>query len=190
MRKSIYPATLAAAGLWVAACLVGLWCVAAVPPLTVGWPLGHDLSFEPTAWPFLGIVRTNLFVLVVAAAGLVTFGLTSSVVLLSSGLFLGLLVGAALKDGLTVRMVLWLTLPHSAELLGLWLAGGCGLLGMRYGKAIFLGRLRFADVLWIAKVLLIAALLTIIAAFVESEFTIAEVVKWYAETSHSTRNFF
>ncbi len=72
----------------------------------------------------------------------------------------------------------------------MWLAGGCGLLGMRYGKAIFLGRFRFADVLCLAKVLLIAALLTIIAAFVESEFTIAEVVKWYAETSHSTRNFF
>lgn len=181
LRRSLYRLTVVAAMLWFGAFLMALWCAAAIPSAPTAIPT-RPFSLPTVAPTSFRILYVNLLPLLLAAGGLFTFGLTSVMTLLASGAFIGSIIGAALRDGLTMQMVLWLTLPHSIELVALWLASAVGMLGMRYNYIFLAAKATPQAIDWrmIAKALLLAVLLTMMAAVIEGEFTLKRVVEWYA----------
>jgi uncharacterized membrane protein SpoIIM required for sporulation len=135
----------------------------------------RDFPLLPTIAPnTFSILRINLIVFALASCGLVTFSLTSIATLTMSAMFLGVVAGIGIQSGVSLTTVLWLTLPHGVEILGLWLASGVGLLGMRYSYTLFSAKqsLKPDDWYFLCKTLLLAIVLTITAAFIEGEFTV------------------
>jgi uncharacterized membrane protein SpoIIM required for sporulation len=163
-------------GIWALAFVAGIWSTAALTPS--GIPLAGHRSPEPRPPDTLRILATNLVVLLISASGLFTFGLTSVITLLVSGLFVGLIVGASYQDGVGLRAILWLTLPHSMELIGLWLANGVGLLGYHHGRRVLETSKRI-DCTLLLEALLLGLAITIIAACIEGEFTLKWVIGRY-----------
>jgi uncharacterized membrane protein SpoIIM required for sporulation len=163
-------------GIWALAFGAGLWATGAMKPFAPSL-LGRR-SPEPSAPDTLRILATNLVVLLISASGLFTFALSSIVTLLVSGLFVGLVVGVSYQDGMSLSAILWLTLPHSMELIGLWLANAVGLMGYRLGRRL-LGTMERIDWTLLVEALVIALAITIIAACVEGEITLKWVVGRY-----------
>jgi uncharacterized membrane protein SpoIIM required for sporulation len=163
-------------GIWALAFVAGIWSTAALKPS--GMPLVGHRSPEPKPPDTLRILATNLVVLLISASGLFTFGLTSVITLLVSGLFVGLIVGASYHDGIGLSAILWLTLPHSMELIGLWLANAVGLMGYHHGRRL-LETTKRIDCTLLLEVLLLGLAITIIAACIEGEFTLKWVIGRY-----------
>lgn len=163
-------------GIWALAFIAGIWSTAALKPS--GTHLGGHRPPEPKPPETLRILGTNLVVLLISASGLFTFGLTSVVTLLASGLFVGLIVGASYHDGAGLSAILWLTLPHSIELIGLWLASAVGLMGYHHGRRLLETTNRL-DCTPLLEALLLGLAITIIAACIEGEFTLKWVIGRY-----------
>ncbi len=170
--------------LWLGAFAISFWCAGAFPSSITSVRGNHSVSVLDTVTS-IGILRNNLFVVFIAASGLFTFGLTAVMAMLASGAFVGLVVASSLRVGMPLNQILWLTLPHSVELIGFWMAGAIGMLGFSHGIAILTGKSTFnsADVRFLLKMLLVAVAITIIAAFVEGEFTIKRIAESYAQTT-------
>jgi uncharacterized membrane protein SpoIIM required for sporulation len=166
-------------GMWALAFVAGAWSAGAVKPYASSFITPP--STEPSAPDTLRILATNLVVLLLSASGLFTFALTSVVTLLVSGLFVGVVVGVSYQDGMGLRTILWLTLPHSIELIGLWLANAVGLMGYSVGRRLVDER-RSLDprcATLFVEILVVALAVTIIAACIEGEFTLKWVVGRY-----------
>lgn len=163
-------------GIWALAFAAGIWSTAALKPS--GTPLVRQQSLEVQPPETLSILATNVVVLLISASGLFTFGLTSAITLLISGLFVGLIVGASSHDGVGLSGILWLTLPHSMELIGLWLANAVGLMGYYHGRRLLETTKRIDSTL-LLEALLLGLAITIIAACIEGEFTLKWVIGRY-----------
>lgn len=142
---------LLSAGLWWAGLALGHWCAAAVPGDFNGFA-----AATPPGLSWTTLCLNNLVVVALAALGRVAWGIPTIVVLLNSGIALGLVSGVVPLSRLEV---LGLTLPYcSLEVPALWLAGAVGL---SRGRPIRVGR-----------VLVVSVALTVAGAVVEGEFTL------------------
>lgn len=106
-----------------------------------------------------------------------TFGLAATATLLGSALWNGVILGQARAHGISFATLLWLTLPHSLELAGLWLAGGIGLLGTRYSSWYLRGK--FPPSRTLLQAALLEVVFTVVAVCLEVYVTLRHVVPYY-----------
>lgn len=121
------------------------------------------------------LLVTNTSVLTVLALGGVLVGIPTLIVLFQNGLVLGLLAGTAAGTG-ELGTFFALILPHAVcELPAFWIAGCVGLKVPVDLCAYLLKRrdapLRRRDIVQIAVLLIVAFILMVIAAVIESQIT-------------------
>lgn len=82
------------------------------------------------------IITNNSRVIIQIGFGLITAGITTIVSLIINGFTIGGVFGFIFKSGFSVSQILRVTLPHSLELVGIWLAASVGLQGIPYALRV------------------------------------------------------
>ena len=96
-------------------------------PIKQASPVGKDLYF--------GILGRNLSVYAWLLCGLVSLGISTVVVTLFNGIYLGQTLGIASASGAEARSMAWLLLPHGIlEVSAFLLAAAVGILGLRLAR--------------------------------------------------------
>ncbi len=182
LNRSLGNGFLWALLLWMSACSCGILITSHFPKDSI--PTTSPLLPLIIAPSFLAILKVNSLVVLLAALGLFTFGITTFMTVAGSGFVFGAVAGAAWQGGLEPLQIFWASAPHSMELGGLWLAAGIGFLGPRFtgtflgGGAFFQpGALRVLPVAFG-----LAMGLTVLAAFIEAEVTIGIIVEELCRT--------
>lgn len=160
-----------AAGIWAAGLVAGALAVggAGAAAAQAG---GVAAPLDPYGSLTLGqLLATNLAVVTISLAGLITAGLASVIQLALAGYLLGLLVATAAAAGAPPALLARALLPHGLlEITGLWLAGAAGLTGARLmGWALRPRPVRSLAVGYghLAREVAAAGLLTVAAGLVE-----------------------
>jgi len=96
--------------------------------------------FKTQREAFRTILTNNTRVAVTNGSGAFTFGITTVASLSINGLATGHLIKRHIVHGMSVHTVLAYTLPHSIELIGVWLAGAVGLRGATVVFSLVRGR--------------------------------------------------
>jgi len=173
LRKSIFIAAIA-------------WIIGAFAGAGVGvrFPLdGEFHGLNPAATLFstthLGILSNNAVVILLAALGLFTFGITTFLTVAGSGFVFGGVAAIAYQGGLTPSQLFWASAPHSIELVGLWLAASIGFLGPRFTFSLLGERPFLPGSPWktLSGLFLAAMAITALAAFLEAEVTIGIIAE-------------
>lgn len=130
-----------------------------------------EIDFDNRYESFSKICSNNIKVQLVNFTGLISFGLTSFVNLVYNGLITGAIIKGLVVKSNDVNSI-WLSmLPHSFELLGTFLSGAIGLSGFKIGKEVIQNDLRVISSElkgFILRAMVIALMVTIVAAYVES----------------------
>lgn len=141
-------------------------------PLSIEW--AYDRFGGTQVEVFRTILKNNLRVGLVSLAGAVTFGLATVTCLLLNGFAFGHLVGQHLAAGMDVGLLLKYTLPHSIELLGIWLSAGAGLRGAFLFVQWLRGNEPNVDSLtWLIAAAGFSVLIITVAAWIEVYITMA-----------------
>ncbi|PTX15047.1 putative membrane protein SpoIIM required for sporulation [Pontibacter mucosus] len=116
----------------------------------------------------LDILRNNLYVLIFNLTGVVVLGISTAINLVFNGFFLGQMISAGISN-LSLGKTILIVLPHSLELLGLWLGGCVGFAGAKMLIQYFVTKdaIREDNLFLLGKVFMVAVLLTVLAAFTE-----------------------
>ena len=103
-------------------------------------------------------------------SGVAFFGITPFLNLTMNGLVGGILVRQALAAGITWQEIMRYTLPHSIELLAVWLSGTAGLKGACFGyRFLWCGSLPDRwDAHFIAWAAGASAVIIVVAAWLEA----------------------
>jgi uncharacterized membrane protein SpoIIM required for sporulation len=141
--KGLLAAFLVCACLWTVLFGIGLTWTPSVDRVQAS---SGASSQEAAEWTLFSTQREAFHVILAnntrlaLVAGAFTFGVTTVTSLAVGGLVTGRLVKRHIDRGMPVRTVLAYTLPHAAELIGLWLAGAVGLRGALYAAQLVRGR--------------------------------------------------
>jgi stage II sporulation protein M len=144
------------------------------PGALASFPGGSPFPEELT---FLAILVNNLLAATVIALGVLTFGLVTALALLFNGLLLGLVLTFASAE-LGLATALALVVPHGVlELPALWIVGAVVFRvvhrGIRYLRRTDDALLTREEALEAAALLGVAALLIVVAAWIEANVTTA-----------------
>jgi stage II sporulation protein M len=138
---------------------------------------GQSASLFPGRFTVRVILVNNLIALGVVLAGVISFGVLSVLSLLFNGVIIGILLGATIGvDGASPLVVAALIVPHGIiELPAFWLAGAIGLRVahrlIRYLRGKDARVLTRAEVLEVIVLVVLAAVMIVVAAWIEVNIT-------------------
>ncbi len=127
---------MAAAVLWGASATVGAGLYIDSTPLALSSDSAAVLDTDRAAVSFGVILARNLWVFGINIAGVASLGISTLGSVVANGLQAGMVLGQAYREGLGLSSLVAVTLPHSLELVALWLSAAVGFLGPRLAMSL------------------------------------------------------
>ena len=167
---------------------VALWSLSAAlgaglyPDSTIAdQPLGAFAIEEadPAVVSTSMILRRNGWVFALNLAGLTSFGISTLGSVVTNGLHAGFMLAYASHGSIGLWRLATVTMPHSFELVALWLSAAIGFLGPRYALSL----IRTGDLpaapkpVSLALISLLLAALLVLAAFLEANISVPNATR-------------
>ena len=129
--RSLTMPAVTAALLWGASATVGAGLLIDSIPMAQSSDSATVLGLERATVSFRVILKRNLWVFGINIAGVASLGISTLGSVVANGLQTGMALAQAHRENVGLRSLVAVTLPHSLELVALWLSAAVGFLGPR-----------------------------------------------------------